>query len=124
MDRLNMHVVQGMRFEDSACCQRKSARCKNAFIFQNGPPHFYTLFSTTCGTLKKLGVGPIFGFLRSESGLLALFRIREAHFERVGVLSVSVVLPVSVESAMECQIRVSDVFCAVSALVIFLMVML
>ena len=30
------------------------------------------------------------------------------------MLLVSVVLPVSVESAMECQMRVNDVFCAVS----------
>ena len=40
--------------------------------------------------------------------------MREAHSGLVSVLLVCVVLSSTVESAMECQIGVKDVFCAVS----------
>ena len=79
---------------------------------------FYIVFSTICRTSMKTVEGtraPFFRFFGEvKNGPPALLRIKEPRFGRTSVLSVSVVFFVSVESAMECRMRVNDVFCAVS----------
>ena len=61
---------------------------------------------------KQRPWGP-FSFFRSGNESLALSKSK-APCGREGVWSVSVVLSVSVEGAMECQMRVNDVFCTIS----------
>ena len=65
--------------------------------------------------LKKGPQAHVRGLLRSENGRLGTFDNHGGPFW-LGrcVLSVSVVFCLSVETVMECQMRVSDVFCAVS----------
>ena len=73
------------------------------------------MFPTICGTFKqKRAKGPSFGSLGSENGPLGTFEDQGAHLVYAGVLSLSVVLSVSVKHDVECQVRVNDVFYAVS----------
>ena len=74
---------------------------KNAYFFQKLAPSFLHGVCTFCGTFQKhtkMGTRcPFSVFLGSESGSRALLRIRRAC--------------VFVESPIDCQIRVYDVFC-------------
>ena len=120
-ERDKLHVVQGMCFEEFACHHRKVALRTNASIFQNWTLHLLCLFSAICGMFKetKLASGPIFGFFQKWKCVRRHFWGHGAgggggNLGVLGVLRVSVMLSVSVESAMECWIRDNDVFCAVS----------
>ena len=57
MERPEMHVVQGVCFQESASDLRKVAH-RN--FFQKWAPHFHTVFSDICATLKNK-MGPHFG---------------------------------------------------------------
>ena len=102
-----------MWFHEFASRLRKSGHRKNAVFFQNGPPHFQTVFSTTCGTLKKYLSGSAhFGILVKLKWGPGPCEDQGAHFGQAGVLSVPVVLfvfvvlSVSVEGAMERRMSV------------------
>ena len=102
-------------FEEFASCPRKVVHRKNASIFQNGHPHCYTVASTICGTVVKQN-GPRDPFSVFWEVEVGLEHIEDwgAHFVRESVLSVSVMLSVSLESAMQYRMRVDDVLCGVS----------
>ena len=94
----------------------KVAHCKiHVFVFQNWAPHFYIVFFYLLRDVQKhvMGPGAYLRVWEVKMALQALLRIRNAHFA-VGRCCLCVVLPVSVEDAMNCQMRVNDVFCAVS----------
>ena len=113
-----MHVDGGMCFEEFASRLRKSCTSQKAsFFFRHGGSSFvHCVFYHLLHVQKNHKNGtrnPFPSFWKAKMGPRALLRIREAHFGQAGVLSLSVVPSVSVEGAMECQLRVNDVFCAV-----------
>ena len=83
---------------------------KKASIFQNGSPSFlhFVFYHLRHVQKTKWGPGAIFVLLL-EIGLLGTLEDSESPMEYAGVW-----LSVSVESLMECQMRVIDVFWAVS----------
>ena len=59
-----------MCFHECASYSRKHAHFKNARFFNMGLPHFWTVFSTICGTLKKSSEPrvPFQGFVEVTNG--------------------------------------------------------
>ena len=110
----------------NACCLRHHiAKCSFFFFFRNFElPHFCTVFSTICGTVKKkiLSQGARF---QSFWDFLAHFEVQGARHFWFGMrhkiagfyheLSVSVVPLVSVKSVMESNDVSMTRFCAVSS---------
>ena len=86
VDRPKMHVVQGVYF-GRICFSTKEKCTLQTFdlFFKMGLPHFQTVFSTICGTLKtkKIVLGAQFRFWESQNGPRAHLRISEGPY-RVG----------------------------------------
>ena len=96
MDRQKKHAVRHMVIKRIYVSHLEKVVHFKMYLFsKNGPAYFYNVLFSHLRHVQKMGQIP-------------------AQLEWESVLSEPVVLSVSVESAMECQMRVNDMFCAVS----------